>query len=415
MEKEIWKDIVYPELETYYEISNFGQVRTKDREIVDKNGTVYHKKASFCKIGEDRYRRSRFAIKKINGGSTNKSLDFMVATMFVPNPNNYTSIDHIDNDLTNNKASNLRWVDAESDPKFKTVIDLEKEIWKPFPENTIYEISNLGRVKVLPRNIKTNVDSDYTIPKPEMLLTPVVEERSGYCAVGLQIKNKTKTIRVHRLVAQLFIPNPDNKTDVDHINHDKTDNRAENLRWVTKEENNRNGGTTAIDVTYPDGHVERFNSIIEAAEQTGVKYNTIRANCSRKSAPKNGWKFRFANQQSHLGQKNRRKGNAFELKVIHDLNNIGFNVVSSRSESKNKDNQKIDVFDVDNTLPTNIQIKYCNTTPNYFSIRDACGDKSLPFSIVWKKSTNDGKNSPGIIAMIPYNFFLELLENQKIN
>lgn len=48
--------------------------------------------------------------------------------MFVPNPNNYTSIDHIDNDLTNNKASNLKWVDAESDPKFKTVIDLEKEL-----------------------------------------------------------------------------------------------------------------------------------------------------------------------------------------------------------------------------------------------------------------------------------------------
>lgn len=83
-----------------------------------------------------------------------------------------------------------------------------------------------------------------------------------------------------------------------------------------------------------------------------------------------------------MGQKNRRKGNSFELKVIHDLNDIGFNVMSSRSESKNKDNNKIDVFDTIGTLPTNLQIKYCNTTPNYFLIRDMCTDKTMPFSII---------------------------------
>lgn len=137
-----------------------------------------------------------------------------------------------------------------------------------------------------------------------------------------------------------------------------------------------------VDVTFPDGHVERFDSIAEASEKTGIKSGTIKTYCTRNSSPKNGWKFRFANKQSHLGQKNRRKGNSFELKVIHDLNAIGFNVVSSRSESKNKDNNKIDVFDTIGNLPTNIQIKYCNTTPSYFSIREACTDKSLPFSIV---------------------------------
>lgn len=51
-----------------------------------------------------------------------------------------------------------------------------------------------------------------------------------------------KRIRVHRIVAETFIPNPDNKPEVDHINRIKSDNRVENLRWATRLENNQNRG-----------------------------------------------------------------------------------------------------------------------------------------------------------------------------
>lgn len=59
---------------------------------------------------------------------------------------------------------------------------------------------------------------------------------------------------MHRLIATLFIPNPDNKPQVDHINGDKSDNRAVNLRWVDALENYHNPNTVSNHITYKDPH-----------------------------------------------------------------------------------------------------------------------------------------------------------------
>jgi len=65
---------------------------------------------------------------------------------------------------------------------------------------------------------------------------------TGYLRAHLVNKNGMKNKYIHRLVAEHYIPNPENKLQVDHINRDKSDCRVENLRWVTRSENTQNTG-----------------------------------------------------------------------------------------------------------------------------------------------------------------------------
>jgi len=105
-----------------------------------------------------------------------------------------------------------------------------KEIWKDVEGFEKYEVSNMGNV----RNKRTQ------------FVLALRHNHAGYNKVGLccnghQRHNK-KGVRVARLVAIAFIPNPDNLPEVDHINRVRDDDRVENLRWVTHSENNYNKG-----------------------------------------------------------------------------------------------------------------------------------------------------------------------------
>lgn len=110
--------------------------------------------------------------------------------------------------------------------------------------------------------------------------------KSNYMAVKLPVNNKDTSFYVHRLVALAFIPNPENKDEVNHINGIKHDNRVENLEWTTHTENIRHAKRSGL-IKSPktcksvvqislDGFIlNEFNSFREAQRQTGIFYNNI--------------------------------------------------------------------------------------------------------------------------------------------
>ena len=75
-----------------------------------------------------------------------------------------------------------------------------------------------------------------------------LKESNGYMRVKLSKDGKQKNFYVHRLIALTFIPNPDNKKCIDHINRIRDDNRIENLRWATYKENNQNMSSNVEDI-----------------------------------------------------------------------------------------------------------------------------------------------------------------------
>jgi hypothetical protein len=110
----------------------------------------------------------------------------------------------------------------------------EREIWLPIKEaKTEYAISNMGRFKSLDRRI---VRSDGQYRKYKSVIIAYHPDKDDYFTYTIHLSNNPIYVKIHRLVATAFIPNPLNKPEVNHKNGNKRDNRAKNLEWVTEEE-----------------------------------------------------------------------------------------------------------------------------------------------------------------------------------
>ena len=115
------------------------------------------------------------------------------------------------------------------------LISRSKEEWKAIQGyEGIYEVSNFGKVRSLPRYKRGNFDSKVFI---EGKTIKQVKNNRGYYIVQLSKNNKVKNFSVHRLVAEAFIPNPNNFPQVNHKDEDKSNNRVSNLEWMTLKRN----------------------------------------------------------------------------------------------------------------------------------------------------------------------------------
>lgn len=116
-----------------------------------------------------------------------------------------------------------------------------EEIWKSVKGyESIYEVSSVGRIRSLDRVIKKkgNRGSVYSLKLKGKILKPKLT-KLGYHEHGLSngVKYDISHFRLNRLVATAFIPNPNNLPQVHHIDHDKLNNKVDNLKWVTASEN----------------------------------------------------------------------------------------------------------------------------------------------------------------------------------
>lgn len=165
--------------------------------------------------------------------------------------------------------------------QWKTIVDDDGIVYED------YEVSTKGRIRSLKRG---------KLMKPQ-------DNGTGYLSVGIRKDKKRYFFLVHRLVGIAFIPNPDNKPTINHINEDTHDNRVENLEWATQEEQNGHGTRTERQkqtMTEKCGKRVRcidtgqiYDSVTQASKETGLPLYAISKVCTgkRKSYKGTHWEF----------------------------------------------------------------------------------------------------------------------------
>ena len=171
-----------------------------------------------------------------------------------------------------------------------------------------YQVSNLGRVRSLGRDIvrRTRYGTMAPYHISGRVLKPL-HSQGDYCYVHLFDKDGASTNhKVHRLVAKAFVPNPDNLNEVNHIDEDKDNNRADNLEWCkhvdncnhgTRNERSKTKRSKPVQQLDAEGNVvAEYPSTIEAERETGTNRYQIRMCCNGKYKTAGGYRWKFKEQ-----------------------------------------------------------------------------------------------------------------------
>lgn len=186
---------------------------------------------------------------------------------------------------------------------------MNKETWGSISNFENYQVSNFGRVKRKYKNgnikiLKNGIDKD------------------GYYIVSLCFNNKKTTKRVNILVAQAFIPNPNNYPVVNHINGIKTDNRVENLEWCSYKHNMKEAyriglckptkyflgkygenSANAKKIVQKDKNnniIKYFYGCLEASRETGINFRNINSCCNGKRLTAGGYIWKYLEKENEI-------------------------------------------------------------------------------------------------------------------
>lgn len=168
---------------------------------------------------------------------------------------------------------------------------MNNEIWKDIKEyEGLYQVSNLG-------NVKRKKDN-YVFKKNK--------NSSGYRVVTLTKNKMEKSVSVHRLVANAFIPNPKNKSQINHIDGNKMNNIIDNLEWCTASENMEHAyknnleilkGKKIIQYDNNINIIKIWNKISDAEKQLNISHGKISMVCRGKRNKAGGYIWRYYNEK----------------------------------------------------------------------------------------------------------------------
>ena len=201
---------------------------------------------------------------------------------------------------------------------------MKEIIWKPIKGfEGLYEVSNTGLIKSL---------NCYNYKEPRIMHTSL--RKDGYLSVGLSKNNKTTTRTVHRIVAETFLPNPNNLEMINHKDEDKSNNNVDNLEWCTRAYNQlyslelhperkkvfannfkKRSSWTKKGIAHTNtkkvANVDEQNNIIQiyenaavAGKELGIPSNYITSVCKANAIPNR-------NKQRQIGKKRKTRGLIF--------------------------------------------------------------------------------------------------------